>query len=371
MDMWRKKIEAAFARAMEDNHEIYERQLKVRKRFQEAGTVCFFGTGEFYHDCYGHPGFAYEYCCDNDPAKWGKTYRGKRCIPPEELKSMEDPVVLVMVGEYRPIQKQLDEMGIENYNCDDIFLNVFDQKYDRAWFEGQKSRALDALELLADDASRQVYVTALLNRMAPQLSDRIFNDIKIPGEYYGSGVFSLGEKEVLVDAGAFDGDSALGFIRAVHGSFDKIYAFEIDGNNFRKLQDRLTDWKDRLVLFQKGVWKESGILKFGGENYGSSVKEDGSNTAEMISIDEAVNGERVTLIKMDVEGSELPALEGARNTIRTWRPKLAVSAYHYLNDLWDVPLKIRELCPDYQIYLRHHAPTVWDTDCYAVIKGEE
>ena len=70
---------------------------------------------------------------------------------------------------------------------------------------------------------------------------------------------------------------------------------------------------------------------------------------------------------MDVETFEIKALDGARRIITEQKPKLSISAYHYLSDLWEVPRKIRELVPEYKLYLRHHAPTVWDTDCYACI----
>lgn len=66
----------------------------------------------------------------------------------------------------------------------------------------------------------------------------------------------------------------------------------------------------------------------------------------------------MTLIKMDVETFEIKALEGARRIIIEQKPKLSISAYHYLSDLWEVPRKIRELVPEYKLYLRHHAPTV-------------
>ena len=85
------------------------------------------------------------------------------------------------------------------------------------------------------------------------------------------------------------------------------------------------------------------------------------------TLDQSLKDKKVTFIKMDVETYELKALQGAKEIITRQTPKLAISAYHYLSDLWEVPLAIKEMVPEYKIYLRHHSPVVWDTDCYAFI----
>ena len=366
--MYADRIKSAFEYAISSNYEKYDRQVNVRKRFREAEIVCFWGTGEFFNDCYGHPGFDFDYVCDNDSFKWGKVFKCKKCISPDELNNMKDKVVvLIMVGNYPPIQEQLNKMGIENYNCDDIFCNVFDKKYSSDWFKENLQSALDTLNILEDEQSKEVYVEAICNRIAPHLAHKIFNDIKIPGEYYHHRVFTLGKDEVLVDAGAFDGDSALGFIEAVSESFEKIYAFELEENNYNKMLIKLEKYKDKIEFINQGVWSHKDFLNFGGDKYGSHIDANSDNKANVISIDEVVDGGRVTFIKMDVEGSELPALDGCKTTIMTQKPKLAISAYHYLSDLWNVPKKIKDFCPEYKVYLRHHAPTVWDTDCYAYV----
>ncbi|WP_286153226.1 FkbM family methyltransferase, partial [Sporofaciens musculi] len=77
--------------------------------------------------------------------------------------------------------------------------------------------------------------------------------------------------------------------------------------------------------------------------------------------------EKVTYIKMDIEGSEIPALEGARNIITKHKPKLAICSYHMLDDLWNIPMKIHEICPDYKFYIRCHTPVLYDKVLYAVM----
>ena len=85
-------------------------------------------------------------------------------------------------------------------------------------------------------------------------------------------------------------------------------------------------------------------------------------------IDEAVDpNNRVTFIKMDIEGSELEALKGAQQTIQRDRPKLAICIYHKPEDMTDIPLYIKSLVPEYRLYVRHHSNRCSETVLYAVM----
>jgi hypothetical protein len=80
----------------------------------------------------------------------------------------------------------------------------------------------------------------------------------------------------------------------------------------------------------------------------------------------AKTGGRVDFIKMDIEGSELEALNGASNVIREFKPRLAISGYHRPQDLWEIPNKLKELNPSYEITFGHHTPIIWESVFYAV-----
>ena len=73
-----------------------------------------------------------------------------------------------------------------------------------------------------------------------------------------------------------------------------------------------------------------------------------------------------TYIKMDIEGSELDALAGARNIIKKEMPILTICLYHRYDDLWRIPLFIHSLADDYRLFLRPHEIEGWQLVCYAV-----
>ena len=79
---------------------------------------------------------------------------------------------------------------------------------------------------------------------------------------------------------------------------------------------------------------------------------------ETTTIDKELSGQRATYIKMNIEGSEVPALKGAEYTIKTFRPRLAIMGYHKTSDFWEVPLLIKEYRPDYNIELRSYMKNV-------------
>ncbi|HEL0742366.1 TPA: FkbM family methyltransferase [Streptococcus equi subsp. zooepidemicus] len=85
-----------------------------------------------------------------------------------------------------------------------------------------------------------------------------------------------------------------------------------------------------------------------------------------IDLDSFLSEKDVTLIKMDIEGSEYDALMGAKRMIIENMPKLAICIYHTECHLWDIPLLIKEFVPEYKLYIRHYGENYWDTICYAV-----
>lgn len=74
---------------------------------------------------------------------------------------------------------------------------------------------------------------------------------------------------------------------------------------------------------------------------------------------------------MDIEGSELEALKGAVKTIQRDKPRLAICLYHKPEDIVEIPRLIKNLVPEYKLYIRHYIPYHFDTVLYAVIDNEE
>lgn len=192
-------------------------------------------------------------------------------------------------------------------------------------------------------------------------------------QYYGPSFMKFQDEEIFVDAGCYDLGSSLNL--AAHCKCAKVYAFEPDPENYKKClrnaerreQGRIQD----VQIFPYGVWSEHTTLHFYADGTGGSTfcgNTAGGISVPVTTIDRTVDPhDRVTMIKMDVEGSELEALKGARETILRDKPKLAICIYHKLEDLWEIPLYIKELVPEYRLWIRHHSSCMFETVLYAVM----
>lgn len=220
-------------------------------------------------------------------------------------------------------------------------------------------------EDLSDEASKQA-----LDEFIHQRNTGVFcKPYSHKPEYFDDEIVSLIENEVFIDCGAYDGDSILAFCNALKergiSGYKKIYAFEADKVNAHKLEENLSGL-EHVQLIVKGVYDQVCTLRFSENGTMGSMVADEGNKIEATTIDEIVGGDEVTFIKMDIEGSELKALKGAENTIRRWKPKLAICVYHRVEDLITIPQYIQSLRSDYKLFYRNYCQLGLEAIIYAV-----
>lgn len=367
--MYKEKLSLGVDNVIKNGFKRYKHCEYIKQRQKQAKFICLYGAGEFLND-YVKNIEKFDCICDSNPEKWGKTFAGKICISPEELFAIEDVVVFIMAGKYKSISEFLNKNNIENYYFGDLFLNVYDECYSSKWFEDNKQKIIDTVDLFEDEWSKKVYTNAILNRIAPEYADMSFHDMEQRGEYFSTGIFNLSNNECFVDCGAFDGDSIKAFQKETEGKFDAIYGFELDNINYDKmLSDNDISSDNRIKLFNEGVSDKEYELSVLSNGEGSHISEDGINKVKLYSLDEKLKDQKITFIKMDVEGSEQKAIKGAENIIKSQHPKLAISVYHKLDDLWNIPLQIKEFDDRYKLKLRHHTAIAWDTNLYAAFEN--
>ena len=184
-------------------------------------------------------------------------------------------------------------------------------------------------------------------------------------------VFRPVDDEVVVDAGAYNGATALQFLEWGHGKVKKVYSFEFDPENAKMCEEKLSPYSDKVILVKKGTWdKDETVFVKAGGGGGSSVEAHGDVAVQLTAIDNVVGDEKVTFIKMDIEGAELKSLMGARRTIVRDHPRLAICAYHKQEDLYQLPGYLLSLVPEYRFYLRHYGSNEWETVLYAEVPAK-
>ncbi len=147
--------------------------------------------------------------------------------------------------------------------------------------------------------------------------------------------------DVVMDAGGNVGMLALYFAQLV-GPSGKVYCFEPDAHNLRDVQRNLAinpELQDRIVVQPELLWNANTWVDFQESGtVGSSAVWFSSGEAivkkQALTIDtwvESLGLTRLDFIKMDIEGAEIEALEGAVETLRALHPKMAIATYHIVN----------------------------------------
>ena len=267
--------------------------------------------------------------CSSTKEKQKNGYLGCSVMSPEELLSRNDLSVVISTSSYRD----------------------------------------DLIQLLKDNGYPQNLV---FDATAYYVQDQ-----KEGEQYFGPEFMKFEEEEVFVDAGCYDFSSTRNLAKHCK-CVKKVYAFEPDPDSYQKCLKAVERRNRKRIIdakvFPNGVWSEKTTLHFAaGDGVASCVcTETAGNDSEIIipalPIDEVIDlSDRVTMIKMDIEGSELEALKGAKETIQRDKPKLAICIYHKPEDMWEIPLYIKELVPEYRLYIRHHTAAQADTVLYAVM----
>lgn len=308
---------------------------------------------------------------DGDSSKWGTCIEGIEIVSPHSLLQMrEEYIVLISVQKAAMIARELDKFGVSEYYSE-YWMNhieLYDVRRTQTDFDENKIKKV--MRILSEQKSIDTFLQIIEKRKTGELD---YSDIMVDGEYFRREFFEPHKGDVYIDAGTFNGDSIDSYIR-YNPDFRKIYAFEADKKNYISFQESFIyqAYRDKICSYNLGVYDKTTKLSFcsklgvssyiSNDTYSNNVTEE----IECVSIDEIVK-DKVSLIKMDIEGSEMKAIEGARKTIMNNKPNLAICIYHKLDDLWNIPLLIAEMVPEYKLYIRHHSHLYTDTVLYAHI----
>jgi len=238
----------------------------------------------------------------------------------------------------------------------------------------------EAFELFADESSRQEFVDQLRLRITGS-----FDHLRGPAwhpQYYPPDIVDWRAGEIVVDGGAYDGDSLRSWTGWRGADFARWIAAEPDPANLERLRATCAalgaDVAARVIVLEVALTTRHGEMRFSATGTaGAAAVASGSVSASTSAatattvvrtapLDALVANDAVSFIKLDIEGGELDALTGAAATIARARPVLAICAYHLQDHLWRVPLLCSALLSQSRIVLRPHNEEGWDLVCYAV-----
>ncbi|MEM5384666.1 FkbM family methyltransferase [Paraburkholderia phymatum] len=178
--------------------------------------------------------------------------------------------------------------------------------------------------------------------------------------------FTMGPEEIFCDIGAHVGSTIRKLLTATHWSYDTIYAFEPDAINYGALSKGVFTNLERFKASNIALSDTRSVLSFSETGtMGSRLDNTGNVQVQASTLDDEVP--RATFIKMDVEGHEVKILQGARRLIASSKPRMAITGYHYADDLLNIANLVHEIEPRYRFRLRHHSYYYFDSILYADI----
>jgi FkbM family methyltransferase len=323
----------------------------------------------------GHPPLA---ILDNNSSFWGSKFECVPVLSPAEGVSDYNDRAVFVVAIYHGSspRQQLAALGCKRVASYAALFWRFAEHIPRNGLE-LPARILDdsaqfqkAYRLLSDESSRREFAAQIFWRCS-------LDDSRLPQHdsasqiYFPHDLVRLREDEVFMDCGAFDGDSIRLFLQRAGQQYRRIIALEPDPDN-REALTRFAQAPDKplrdISIVPYAVSDHSGKVTFNAKgSAGSSLATGGRGISiECRRIDDLGDLEAPTFIKMDIEGAEPDALEGAKETIRNGRPILAVCAYHKCQHLWQIPLIMKSILPEYHVHLRRYAEDCWETVYYAI-----
>lgn len=292
----------------------------------------------------------------------GHSFLGHKVIKYSDLP--KDAVILLAFGSFLPeMLERFDKMAAEHpFFAPDLPL-FGNERFCHETLLQKENEATAAFDLLADEQSRLVFKNTLLHKISGKIG--YLRKMETPKSEVYEQILRLGEAENYLDLGAYDGDTVREVLSYTNGNFASITALEPDPKNFKKLLQKTPQAR----CLNKGVYSFCGEIAFSTEaSRNSSVSAAGKRVIEVDTIDNIVGDSPVSYIKMDVEGSEKEAFLGGVNTIHSQKPKLLISAYHKMWDIFELINLLHEIEPGYKIYLRHqpYVPN-WETNIIATL----
>ncbi len=297
--------------------------------------------------------------------------RKKEILKIEEVP--KDAIILwTATGSPLEVKNRLDEMGFKNISYLAFFkyskLELVHPPFITDFYSDYKKN-ISLYNILysnlADEKSKEIYQKVINFKISFDYKFMQGFTNNHEEQYFDKEIVPLIKNITFFDGGGYVGDTASEVIKN-YPDFKKIWLIEPIPENIRIAKRELGEYKN-IEFLTCGVSDKKETLYFNEEKSFSTIYGKGTQSVEVDTIDNIVK-ERVDFIKLDIEGAEQNAIDGAAETIKKYKPILAICVYHKAEDWYKIPQKVLEIEPNYDIYLRHYMEGIFETVLYFIPK---
>lgn len=301
---------------------------------------------------------------DFEPRKHSSNING---IPILEIKELckEDPYtsLIVIAEEDYPFYKALGSLYNELIA---YYFPILPCTALEAYFYALNhyDEINEVSNLLYDSQSKQLYIKYWLSRIYGIVYNPLLYSKK---PYFGNDIITnLYDNDVIVSGGTYNGkhiDRALKMNSKITA-----YLFEPNKKYYQYLSETYKS-HDNIKVFNYALYNKETQLPFDlSDELGAQIVNEHSKYdywIQTVRLDTMDIG-KVSLIELDIEGSEIQALNGMRNTILKYHPKLAICVYHKISDYIEIPKLVLNYNSHYKLYFRQHSCYYEESVLYAI-----
>ncbi len=293
-------------------------------------------------------------------------------VPEKEIDIYPELPVLIGLIDYSEVSRVREKVS-ERYV---EYLDVIDTHVmtDMFWSEHENDFRLieDGLE---DNLSKEILKKWIYSRRTGDIAP--ISDMCMGTDLYDWKLLEVKEEDLIVDGGAFTGDTIAEIRKNPEWSSIRVIAFEPDKRNYFKLCQTYEN-DDAVTCVNGGLWNETGLVSFTSTGTVQSKiatsninNVNQENAVQVYALDEyfELNKPGFTVLKADIEGAELQMILGGYSHICKYMPNLAICIYHTNKDLIEIFNLLKDVQIDgkkYHFYLRQHSHSVEETVLYAV-----
>ena len=322
--------------------------LKILRVFDEKNIACagFFASDEFVR---GH---------------YFEGHKVHKLSEIEEILGNDFVIVLAFACGYESLITQITQIANKHIllapDVPVIGEGLFTKEYVFENFEKIK----EVYEMLADEKSKQVFIKSIEFKITGDI--KYLKEIDTPSSEAFEEILCITDNEDFVDLGAYNGDTVEEFVEQSKGFYNSIIALEPDKRNFKKLKKNTESLKD-IKLYNCASWWCDTTLSFSNSAGRQAMLSKKGVDVNARSVDSILNGQSASFIKFDVEGAEKQAIEGCKNTILKYKPKMKIALYHRNEDIFSIPMTIKQLNNSYKLYMRKlpYIPA-WEINLYCI-----
>jgi FkbM family methyltransferase len=345
------------------------------------------GNGEKIYSFLKRNGIVVSFFIDDDFNKWGNKIDDISIVSFDYLCeiALKDTINVILTSVFSgPILKKL--RSLNNVCVYEAFSILIEEFYNNSFYKrsltldekDEKVKKISELQrLFNDDESIQILnkITDIISKQN-EVDYRGFFSVASEEDCYFVGpivefLLTIKDGPIIVDCGGFTGDLMVG-LEKHNIDYSKVYSFEANASLIEEMKRNIikNSIVERFIPINKGVWDTVGEINFSvspNEIAGGKLSEsDDGIVVETTTIDTYFAKTPFDFIKMDIEGAELNALRGGRNSIIKYRPAMAISLYHSIDDVINIPTYLMQELKDYRFFIKHHSFIDSETVLYCI-----